>query len=139
MTMTKVGALHMEYYEEGSEGFWEITVTPEFKEQRADFLKRILELGTATPTPMETFGLQFAAIQAMDTYDRLPQIKSPTLIIHGDRDILVPVETAEILHSRVPGSRVRVVQGTGHCFFWEEADEVVEEVAQFLSKVPVGA
>jgi len=75
----------------------------------------------------------------MDTYDRLPQIKSPALIIHGDRDILVPVENAEILHSRVPGSRVRVVQGTGHCFFWEEADEVVEEVAQFLSKVPVGA
>ena len=138
-TLAQFGQIMQLPLEERIERFWEITVTREFKEQRADFLKRILELGTATPTPMETFGLQFAAIQAMDTYDRLPQIKSPTLIIHGDRDILVPVENAEILHQRIPESRVRIVQGTGHCFFWENPDEVVEEVVEFLSKLPVGA
>jgi len=138
-TLAQFGQIMQLPLEERIERFWEITVTPEFKEQRADFLKRILELGTATPTPMETFGLQFAAIQAMDTYDRLPQIKSPTLVIHGDRDILVPVENAEILHQRIPESRVRIVQGTGHCFFWENPDEVVEEVVEFLSKLPVGA
>ena len=138
-TLAQFGQIMQLPVEERIERFWEITVTPEFKADRADFLKRILELGVATPTPMETFGLHFAAIQAMDTYDRLPQITSPTLVIHGDRDILVPVENAEILHERIPGSRVRIVRGTGHCFFWEEPDEVVEEVVQFLSKVPVGA
>ena len=138
-TLAQFGQIMQLPVEERIEQFWGITVTPEFKEGRADFLSRILELGMATPTPMETFGLQFAAIQAMDTYDHLPQIKSPTLVIHGDRDVLVPVENAEILHKRIPGSRVRIVQGTGHCFFWEEPDEVVEEVLQFLSKVPVGA
>jgi pimeloyl-ACP methyl ester carboxylesterase len=138
-TLAQFGQIMQLPVDERIERFWEITVTPEFKDERADFLRRILELGMATPTPMETFGLQFAAIQAMDTYDRLPQIESPTLIIHGDRDLLVPVENAEILHSRIPESRVRIVQGTGHCFFWEEPDEVVEEVVLFLSKVPVGA
>ena len=137
-TLAQFGQIMQLPMEERIERFWEITVTPEFKKERGDFLKRILQLGMATPTPIETFGLQFAAIQAMDTYDRLPQITSPTLIIHGDRDILVPVENAEILHERIPGSRVRIVQGTGHCFFWENPDEVVEELVQFLSKVPVG-
>jgi len=138
-TLAQFGQIMQLPMEERIERFWEITVTPEFKEERADFLRHILEIGMATPTPMETFGLQFAAIQAMDTYDRLPQIKSPTLIIHGDRDTLVPVENADILHERIPGSRVRIVQGTGHCFFWENPDEVVEEVVKFLSEVPVVA
>jgi pimeloyl-ACP methyl ester carboxylesterase len=34
---------------------------------------------------------------------------------------------------------VRIIEGTGHCFFWERPDEVVEEVVGFLSGVPVGA
>jgi 3-oxoadipate enol-lactonase len=137
-TLAQFGQIMQLPIEERIERFWEITVTPEFKLGRADFLRRILELGMATPTPMETFGFQFGAIQAMDTYDRLPQIKSPTLIIHGDRDILVPVGNAEILRERIPGSRMRIVQGTGHCFFWEEPELVVEELVGFLSGVPVG-
>jgi pimeloyl-ACP methyl ester carboxylesterase len=119
--------------------FWEITVTPDFMEQHADFLDRIIEIGMANPTPMETFGMQFSAVQSFDSYGRLPQIKSPTLILHGDQDVLVPVENAEVLHERIPGSRIRIIQGTGHCFFWEEPDEVVEEAVGFLSGVPVEA
>jgi pimeloyl-ACP methyl ester carboxylesterase len=119
--------------------YWETCVTHEFMEQRADFLQGIVEAGMATPTPMETFGMQFSAVQSFDTYDRLPTIDSPTLILHGDQDLLVPVANADILHERIPGSHVRIVEGTGHCFFWERPDEVVEEVVGFLSAVPVEA
>ena len=136
-TMAKFGQMMQLPVEERVQRFWEIAVTPEFMEERADFLAHIMEIGMATPTPMETFGQQFGSIQAHDTYDRLPRIKSPTLILHGDRDILIPVGNAEVLRERIPGSRVRIVQGTGHCFFWEEPEEVVEEVVGFLSGVPV--
>jgi pimeloyl-ACP methyl ester carboxylesterase len=138
-TMAKFGQMMQLPIEERVQRFWEIAVTPEFMEEQAGFLAHIMEIGMATPTPMETFGQQLGAIQAHDTYDRLPQIKSPTLILQGDRDILVPAENAEVLHERIPGSRVRIVQGTGHCFFWEEPEEVVQEVAGFLSKVPAAA
>ena len=138
-TLAQFGQIMQLPMEERIERFWEITVTPEFKEERADFLGRILELGMATPTPVETFGLQFAAIQGMETYDRLPQIKSPALIIHGNRDMLVPVGNADILHERIPGSRIRIVQGTGHCFFWEKPEEVTAELVRFLATVSVAA
>ena len=75
----------------------------------------------------------------METYDRLPQIKSPALIIHGNRDMLVPVGNADILHERIPGSRIRIVQGTGHCFFWEKPEEVTAELVRFLATVSVAA
>jgi pimeloyl-ACP methyl ester carboxylesterase len=138
-TVARLGQMMQLPVEERIQRFWETTVTPEFMTGRADFLAHIVELGMATPTPMETFGMQLAAIQSFDTYDRLPQIKSPTLILHGDRDILVPAENADILRGRIPGAQVRIISGTGHCFFWEEPDAVVEEVVGFLSGVPVGA
>jgi pimeloyl-ACP methyl ester carboxylesterase len=138
-TLAQFGQMMQLPVDQRIQRFWETAVTPEFMTGRADFLTHILELGMATPTPMETFGMQFAAIQSFDTWERLPQIKSPTLILQGDRDILVPAENAEILHARIPGSQVRIIGGTGHCFFWEEPEEVVEEVVGFLSKAPVGA
>jgi len=138
-TIAQFGQVMQLPVQERIQRYWEITVTPEFMEERSDFLRRIIELGMATPTPIETFGMQFGAVQSFDTYDRLPQIKSPTLILQGDHDILIPAENAEILHARIPGSQVRIIGGTGHCFFWEEPAEVVEEVVGFLSKVPVRA
>lgn len=138
-TLVKFGQIMQLPVEERVQRFWEITVTPDFMVSRADFLARIMELGMANPTPMETFGLQFGAVQSFDSYDRLPAIKSPTLILHGDQDVLVPVENADILHRQIPGSQVRIIQGTGHCFFWEQPQEVAEEVIGFLSKAPAVA
>ncbi len=138
-TLNRFGQIMSLPVEERIREFWNITVTQAFIESGAAFLNHIMELGMVNPTPMETFGRQFGAIQAFDTYDRLPQIKSPTLIIQGDLDALVPMENAEVLRGRIPGSRVRIVQGTGHCFFWEAPEEVVEEIVAFLSRVAVGA
>ena len=138
-TLNSFGQIMSLPVEQRIQEFWNITVTPQFIESGAAFLNHIMELGMATPTPMETFGRQFAAIQSFDSYDRLPQIKSPTLIVQGDMDTLVPAENAEVLRERIPGSRVRIVQGTGHCFIWEKPEEVVAEIVAFLSSVPVGA
>ena len=65
------------------------------------------------------------------TYERLPQIQTPTLIIHGDRDLLMPVENAEVLR-RIRGSRVQIVPGVGHLFFWEKPHEAAQAIMQFL-------
>ncbi len=119
--------------------FWEITITPEFVTSGNAFLDGIIEIGMKTPTPMETLGRQLAAVQSFDTYDRLPQIASPTLIVHGDRDVLIPVGNADVLHERIPGSRVRIVPGVGHCFFWEKPQESAGAIVDFLSKAPVAA
>ena len=133
-TVAKFGQMMQLPVDERVQRFWEIAVTPEFMEERAGFLAHIMEIGMANPTPMETFGQQFAAIQSFDTWDRLPadQVANAD---HSRRQQIFsyPVENAEVLHGRIPGSRVRIVQGTGHCFFWEEPDEVVEEVVGFLS------
>jgi pimeloyl-ACP methyl ester carboxylesterase len=44
----------------------------------------------------------------------LGRITTPTLILHGDRDPLVPVAAAHDLHERIRGSQLEVFPGMGH-------------------------
>jgi pimeloyl-ACP methyl ester carboxylesterase len=112
--------------------------TPEFVQRAGpEFWAWITSTWLAAPTPWESIGRQFVAIQKFDTYDRLPQMKAPTLIVHGDRDQLVPVGNADILHERIAGSQVRIISGVGHMFFWEKAEESAGAIVEFLkSAVP---
>ncbi len=114
--------------------------TPEFLERAGqEFWDWIIAGWLAAPTPWETVARHFVAIQGFDTYERLPQIQAPTLIIHGDRDLLVPVENAGVLGQRIAGSQVRIVPGVGHLFFWEKPEESARAVVEFLSAVPAPA
>jgi pimeloyl-ACP methyl ester carboxylesterase len=107
--------------------------TPEFVQGAGqEFWAWITSTWLAAPTPWESIGRQFMAIQKFDTYERLPGITSPTLIVHGDRDQLVPVGNADILHERIAGSQVRIISGVGHMFFWEKPEESAGEIVEFL-------
>jgi pimeloyl-ACP methyl ester carboxylesterase len=107
--------------------------TPEFVQRAGpEFWAWVTSTWLAAPTPWESIGRQFMAIQKFDTFDRLPQITAPTLIIHGDCDQLVPVGNADILRERIAGSQVRIIAGVGHMFFWEKPEESAEAVIEFL-------
>ncbi len=46
--------------------------------------------------------------------DRLPEIKFPTLFIHGDRDNLVPIAWVREAHRRLAGSQLQVIPDCDH-------------------------
>jgi len=84
------------------------------------------------PTPPETAQHAMAGLFGWTTYDRLPQIKAPTLVIHGDRDVLIPVENAHVLASRIPGARLHIVEGAGHGYPAQDPVGVHQMVTDFL-------
>jgi len=100
------------------------------------FLEEMIGIGTAVPTPPEVIGKQVAAVQGFDAYDRLPSIKQRTLVIHGDADIIVPIENGRIIHERIPGSTMEIVPGGAHMFFWEQPKRTAKLISEFLLKVP---
>ena len=112
--------------------------TPQFVQGAGpEFWAWITRTWLAAPTPWESIGRQFTAIQGFDAYERLPGITAPTLIVHGDRDQLVPVGNADILRERIAGSQVRIIPGVGHMFFWEKPEESAGAIIEFLkSAVP---
>ena len=52
--------------------------------------------------------------------------------MHGDRDVLIPVENAHVLARRIPGARLHVVAGAGHGYPAQDPVGVHQLVTDFL-------
>jgi 3-oxoadipate enol-lactonase len=71
--------------------------------------------------------------------DRLHQIKSPTLVITGDADRLVPPANSDVLATNIPGARLVKVPGGSHGFNFETPEIFNGEVLKFLASPAVQA
>lgn len=84
------------------------------------------------PTPPETAQHAMAGMFVWSTYDRLPQIETATFVIHGDRDVLIPVENAHLIASRIPGAQLHIVEGAGHGYPAQDPVGVHQLITDFL-------
>lgn len=66
--------------------------------------------------------------------DRLGQVRCPVLLVHGDRDRLVPVAHAEEAARRIPHAELVVLRGCGHWPPRERPAEVLAALQAFLAK-----
>lgn len=97
---------------------WEANVSPRFArddEAYARFQEILTRMRVAIPVIMA----QAQAILGHDTSRRLKDITTPTLVIHGTEDRLIPVHNAHMIAGLIPGSRLEILDGVGHLFFWE--------------------
>jgi 3-oxoadipate enol-lactonase len=89
------------------------------------------------PIPEYADRLHAQANLAHDAWARLPEIKAPTLVLHGDADPVVPVRNAYLLAERIPGAELYLVPRGRHMFFFEFRGEVDREVNKFLAAHPL--
>lgn len=78
---------------------------------------------------------QLMAGAGHDAFDRLRNIKVPTLIIHGDSDGLVPTGNADMLAELIPGAKLVRVPQASHVFFCDQPDVSNAAVLEFLDEV----
>lgn len=75
---------------------------------------------------------QMLAIGADDERPALlPRIQSPTLVLHGEADALVPIACGEDTARRIPGSKFVSVPGMGHDLPPEVCDILANHIAPF--------
>jgi proline iminopeptidase len=67
-----------------------------------------------------------------DLWPLLPSFAMPTLVATGRFDINVAPSTAWKIHKAIPGSRFVVFERSGHLPFFEEPDEFLRAVQEFL-------
>jgi pimeloyl-ACP methyl ester carboxylesterase len=79
---------------------------------------------------------QLTAVGGHDTYARLPQVAVPTLVMHGERDPVIPVANARLLAGAIPGARLEVLAGAGHVPFWEQPERCARLIAEFALGAP---
>jgi pimeloyl-ACP methyl ester carboxylesterase len=76
---------------------------------------------------------QIYAISGWTSLPWLSRIATPTLVVSGADDPLVPVENGRLLAERIPGARLTVIDGGGHLWLLEHADAAATLVDEFLS------
>ena len=84
------------------------------------------------------FGRQLGAILvARGRLERLRSVSVPTLAIHGDADILVPVENGRRVAAAVPGARLMEIEGMGHDVPRRVWSQVADAIASLAHEAPL--
>ncbi|HXN86212.1 MAG TPA: alpha/beta fold hydrolase [Candidatus Binataceae bacterium] len=117
---------------------WPLGYTPEYiRAHRADLEASIPRL-LKHPTPPFAFQRQLEGTYTLKTWDRLPQIKAPTLVITGAKDVLIPAKNSELIASRIPGAKLHLIANAGHAFMSEGRDEFLRVFVPFAKAHPIG-
>lgn len=103
--------------------------TPELTQARS-------EAALARPDHLKNYveGLAYGApIPIKVDRDKIPDIQTPTLLIHGKDDRVLPYEITLWLLAAIPNSRAVLLNHCGHWAMIEHADEFNRLVVDFLS------
>lgn len=97
-----------------------------------ELVERILAHRLRTAQPPAAWAAQAAAGMSFDAWDRLPELRAPTLVLHGTEDVVVDPANSTLLVERIPDARLEWFPGCGHLLFWEEPERFVALVGEFL-------
>lgn len=115
--------------------FVENALAPATVAAHPDLVDGIMAHRLATAQQPAAWAAQASAGMTFDAYDRLGALTTPTLVQHGDEDVVVDPRNGDLLVELLPDARLERFPGTGHLFFWEEPERFASSVSAFLEGV----
>jgi 3-oxoadipate enol-lactonase len=112
-----------------------LTFSPGWTERNPERFEEILAARLEHPTPEVTLDAHLRACYGF--YGRgceVERIDVPTLVLHGDADLIVPVENGRMLASRLPNARYVELPGRGHNVPLEDPATFNRLVLEFLER-----
>jgi pimeloyl-ACP methyl ester carboxylesterase len=108
--------------------------SPDFACDHSTEVEQTVKLRMANPVSEETYRAQLMAALGFNAEPRLPAIKSPTLIVSGGADAIVPAQNSQNLAAKIPGSQLLIVEGGSHLFFIERSEDFNRIIIEFLKQ-----
>ena len=96
-------------------------------------LARVSRIVDRAYYPIGTGRQLVSILAAKSRLERLKNLDVPTLVIHGDDDVLVPVENGRLVAEAVPGARYMEIEGMGHVVsrrVWPQVGDAIDEIAR---------
>lgn len=87
----------------------------------------------AHPQSAAAFNNQFHAVLTHDVSEKLDQITTPTLVIAGEEDILMPYQAAEIVAKTLKNGSFLKISGCAHMPHVEQSALFAKAVLEFFS------
>jgi pimeloyl-[acyl-carrier protein] methyl ester esterase len=95
----------------------------------ADFRRRLARAAAPDPAALEA-GLRLLA--TTDLRNEIGCLRQPTLILHGERDAVVPEAAGEWLAHTLPNGRLRIIPAAGHGPFVSHEAECAAALLEHL-------
>ena len=99
-----------------------------------DRIEEDIEIRCGCSWSYKGFWNQFAGILAWNAYWRLPRIKIPVMVIHGEEDHLVPPENGKVIARRIPGARWELLPNAGHVLVTDQPELSSRLLLEFLDE-----
>ncbi len=80
----------------------------------------------------DAYSAQLQAILAWEAYSRIAKIAAPTLLIHGEKDQLVPAENGKMIAARIPGAKLVLLPNASHIFITDQTEAAHAAILEFL-------
>lgn len=104
----------------------------EFNVNRADEVEKVCRMREESDVSETTYLDQLETAFNFDLESKTRSIKAETLVLTGDKDLIVPMENSVNLSNSIPNAILKIVKTGSHMFFIEKADEFNRVVANFL-------
>jgi pimeloyl-[acyl-carrier protein] methyl ester esterase len=98
-----------------------------------DLTRRMHELLRERIADAATLAAGLAELRDTDLRKSVTTTRHPTLLIHGDRDPLMPLAAAEWLAAQLPDARLEVFAGAAHAPFLADPDRFARLVREFAA------
>lgn len=100
---------------------------PQRKDDRFEFVTR-----QCWQTDQSVMAHRFRIVEGFDMEARLSRIRVPSLILAGERDVMVSAKSVEELKMGIPKARVQTLPRCGHLAFVTHPELVAKRAAEFL-------
>ncbi|MCK4382744.1 MAG: alpha/beta hydrolase [Candidatus Lokiarchaeota archaeon] len=109
-----------------------IFYSPEFMKNNPKLIDYAVQNMAKSQMLSRNYEWQTTAIKSFKTCDRIKNIKIPTLIMHGAKDVLVPPQNTKILAELIPNAHIKMFTESAHAPYVEEPDAVIDAMVEFL-------
>lgn len=111
----------------------DILFATDFIDEHPDMLDAAVEKRAQGSPMIATLGpLQSALV--FDPLERLKTLGVPMLVLHGEEDVMVVPEHAQLL-ANASGAEVQLIPNAGHALVVEQSEAVVAALSAFLAKL----
>jgi 3-oxoadipate enol-lactonase len=112
-----------------------VLYSQQFQRAHPEFIEAQVRERARHPVRPRVFAAQFAAMSEPDhSFEKLAEVTTPTLVLHGTEDVVTPFENARILARQIAGAVLRPFDGCGHLFFHERPAETARIVTEHLGR-----
>ncbi len=99
-----------------------------------DLLQHQINARRARPPTLWGYAGQLTAAACWTSLPWLHRLQSPTLVMSGGADRIVPPINARILAARIPDAQLELVPGAGHLLLLDHAELCAATIAEFLAR-----